>query len=206
MYHSSHSLQLLFTVVIFSLWPLCFPTLSLFWLSIWIVSEKVIPLILQLGCLCKIPKPLTLHQQCKLRLCRTMMRHKRTKSRLHFGLNWLRPLSLRPQLFNAFLEQPGQSCSVGRPLMKGFQMERLFRPPINPPFEPRIRQLAKPGPDAHPHHSIPKTKLLGPHTTFLKSPVWFIFPFQCRPCLMKLWYIYGQPNPALILPLIITAQ
>lgn len=142
----ANSLQLLITILT-ALFGLCFPALllfcfsfhlhfSLFWLSRKPFSEKVIPLNLQLGCLCNIPKPLTLHQQCKLRPRRPMMRHKRTKSRLHFGLNWLRPLSLRPQLFNAFLEQPGQSCSVGRPLMKGFQMERLFRPPINPPSSP----------------------------------------------------------------------
>ena len=95
------------------------------------------PFKLATGCLWNIPKPtVTLHQQCKLRPGRPMMRHKRTKSRLHFGLNWLRPLSFHPQLFNASPEQSGPSRSAGRPLMKGFQMERLFRPrnaPINPP-------------------------------------------------------------------------
>lgn len=143
------------------------------------------------GCLCSVSKPMvTLHQQCKLRPCWLMMGHKRTKSRLHFGLNWLRLLSFRPQLFNAFLELSGQSCSVGRPLMKGFQMERLFRPrnaSINPPsLKSKIRELAKPCPDPRPHHPFLHAKLLGPHTTLLKSPVRFILPLQCCPCLMKL--------------------
>lgn len=104
-------------------------------------------------------------QQCKLRLLQSMMRHKWTKSRFPFRLNWLQPLSFHSQLFNAFSEQPRQSCSMGRPLMKCFQMASLSMPCnalINPPFKSKIRELAKPCPKHHPHHPILNTSLRGP--------------------------------------------
>lgn len=144
---------------------------------------------------------MTLHQQCKLRPGRPMMRHKRTKSRLHFGLNWLRPLSFHPQLFNASPEQPGQSCSAGRPLMKGFQMERLFRASqrsYQPPFKSRIRELAKPCPDPHPQRprakkqtSAPAPPLSNPRPTHFSPPLLSVF----NEAVIYLWPAKSCSNP-----------